>query len=117
MAVGIDLQTGSESTSTDWKRTLHVYGMIVSWGVLAPVGVLIARFGRDSHGKFTPTTMRMHVWCQSAVVLGTAGALVLGFLIGSGQHRVHEALGIGIASAAGLQFIVAHLARPKPDAP
>jgi hypothetical protein len=31
--------------------------MMVVWGFLAPLGILIARFGRDYNGKFTPITM------------------------------------------------------------
>ena len=117
-AITVDLVTGAVSAApSDWKKTVHVYLMIASWGVFAPLGLLVARFGRNDAGKFTPTTMKLHVWCQSFVVLGTAVALVLGLIIGSGTFTAHKILGICVGTAAALQFIVAHLARPAGDAP
>ena len=43
--------------------------------------------------------------------------LPLGLIIGSGTYTVHKWLGIGVSVGAGLQFVLAHVARPKPDAP
>lgn len=60
--------------------------------------------------------MQLHLCIQILVVVGTAGGLTLGLIIGSGEHTAHKTLGIIIAAIVGYQFI-AGMCRPGVGAP
>jgi hypothetical protein len=79
------------------KFQLHGMANTVSWGIMMPVGVMIARYAKVC--KFEdPAWFKIHVVCQSsAYVVGVAG-WATGMKLGSDstwvEYRGHRILGI-----------------------
>ncbi|CAL4960001.1 unnamed protein product [Urochloa decumbens] len=90
------------------SKRRHGVLALISWGVLVPVGVALARFFKH----FDPFWFYAHVAAQGlGIVLGTV-AVVAGFkLDGGGDVAAHKAIGVAVVVGAGLQAM-ALLARP-----
>ncbi|KAG2682334.1 hypothetical protein I3760_11G186700 [Carya illinoinensis] len=99
----------------------HVHGIlnIVGWGVMLPIGVIVARYCRIYPFNIGDDTwFYLHVSCQIAgYVIGTT-AWGIGLGLGhSSRHytfRTHRLLGIFIFTFATLQILALRL-KPKPD--
>ncbi|XP_016195682.1 cytochrome b561 and DOMON domain-containing protein At5g47530 [Arachis ipaensis] len=110
-------QQGSSGASTRRKRNMHGVVNAVSWGVLMPMGAVIARYLKVF--KSTGTAwFYLHVACQvSAYIVGVAG-LGTGLKLGD-DYPVdgtddHKALGIIMVALGTLQMFALFL-RPNPN--
>ncbi|KAF9669594.1 hypothetical protein SADUNF_Sadunf14G0123700 [Salix dunnii] len=113
---GSVLSTSGTSSKTQ-KRNVHGVLNAVSWGILMPVGIIIARYLKvfKSAG---PAWFYLHAICQSSgYAVGVAG-WATGIKLGSDSPGVtygtHRNLGIIIFALGTLQ-VLALLMRPKPD--
>ncbi|KAJ6873896.1 hypothetical protein NC651_032670 [Populus alba x Populus x berolinensis] len=118
----VDFINGSVTTTggtTSKQRKRNVHGVLnaVSWGILMPVGIIIARYLKvfKSAG---PAWFYLHVACQtSGYVVGIAG-WATGIKLGSDStgisYDTHRNLGMIIFALGTLQ-VLALLLRPKPD--
>ncbi|KAJ6426209.1 hypothetical protein OIU84_026733 [Salix udensis] len=111
-----------ESSSTggnDRIRKRNIHGVLnaVSWGILLPIGALIARYLKVFKSA-DPAWFYLHVSCQSiAYIVGVAGwgtGLKLGSESASIQYDAHRTIGIILFCLGTLQ-VFALLLRPKPD--
>ncbi|KAF8388501.1 hypothetical protein HHK36_027174 [Tetracentron sinense] len=99
------------------KKNIHGILNAVSWGILFPVGAMIARYLKTF--KFAdPAWFYLHVSCQfSAYVIGVAGwatGLQLGSQSKGVEYTGHRNIGIALFSLATLQIFALFL-RPKKD--
>ncbi|RDX78558.1 Cytochrome b561 and DOMON domain-containing protein, partial [Mucuna pruriens] len=99
------------------KKNIHGILNAVSWGVLFPLGVIIARYMR-TFPSADPAWFYLHVSCQvSAYVIGVAG-WGTGMKLGSDsegiQYSVHRNIGITLFCLATLQIFALFL-RPVKD--
>lgn len=89
----------------------------VSWGILMPLGALIARYLKVFPSA-DPAWFYLHVTCQiSAYIIGVAGwatGLQLGTQSPGIQHTAHRTIGILLFCLATVQAF-ALLLRPKRD--
>ncbi|KAG5232049.1 cytochrome b561 and DOMON domain-containing protein [Salix suchowensis] len=113
---GSVLSTSGTSSKTQ-KRNVHGVLNAVSWGILMPVGIIIARYLKvfKSAG---PAWFYLHVICQSSgYAVGVAG-WATGIKLGSDSpgitYGTHRNLGIIIFFLGTLQ-VLALLLRPKPE--
>ncbi|KAI3846367.1 hypothetical protein MKW92_001744 [Papaver armeniacum] len=119
----LDLLSGQATTTlsggSSRQKRMNVHGVLnaVSWGILMPLGALIARYLKvvDSAG---PAWFYLHMACQHvAYVVGVTG-WVLGLRLGSEsvgiQYSAHRYIGIVLFSLGTLQ-VFALLLRPSPD--
>ncbi|KAL6978876.1 hypothetical protein U1Q18_020544 [Sarracenia purpurea var. burkii] len=97
----------------------NIHGILnaVSWGILFPIGIIIARYLRTFKSA-DPAWFYLHVFCQfSAYVIGVAGwgtGLKLGSESKGIQYTGHRNIGIALFSLATVQ-VFAFLLRPKND--
>ncbi|KAF7000320.1 hypothetical protein CFC21_016254 [Triticum aestivum] len=99
-------------------RPKNIHGVLnaVSWGVLLPLGVMLARYMRV-FPSLDPAWFYLHVACQcSGYVVGSAG-WVFGLTLGSPakgalQHHGHRNIGTALFVLSTLQ-VSALLIRPK----
>ncbi|CAN0897497.1 Cytochrome b561 and DOMON domain-containing protein At5g47530, partial [Linum grandiflorum] len=127
-AVGaIDFQTGAASgggggggggsNSRLRKRNIHGILNAVSWGIMMPIGAIIARYLKVFKSA-NPAWFYLHVACQlSAYIVGVAGwgtGLKLGSESAGIQYSKHRNIGITLFCFGTLQAF-ALLLRPKPD--
>lgn len=113
-------QTGGGSAGTDSrtkKRNIHGVLNAVSWGILFPIGAIIARYLRTFESA-DPAWFYLHVLCQSsAYAIGVAG-WGTGLKLGSDSKGVtytgHRNIGIALFSLATVQIFALFL-RPKKD--
>ncbi|CAN6447094.1 unnamed protein product [Victoria cruziana] len=118
----LDLQSG-QSTSTGGgnsrARRKNVHGVLnaVSWGILMPIGIIIARYMRVFKSA-DPAWFYLHVTCQcSAYILGVAGwgtGMKLGSESQGVQYSDHRNIGITLFCLGTLQVFALFL-RPKKD--
>ncbi|KAI3434179.1 Cytochrome b561 and DOMON domain-containing protein [Psidium guajava] len=99
------------------KRNTHGVLNAVSWGILMPVGAIIARYLKVSKAA-DPLWFYLHVACQSsAYVVGVAG-WATGIKLGSESpgitYTAHRTIGIVLFCLGTLQ-VFALLLRPKKD--
>ncbi|EOA16798.1 hypothetical protein CARUB_v10005017mg [Capsella rubella] len=99
------------------KRNIHGILNALSWGILFPIGAMIARYMKIIESA-DPAWFYLHVFCQvSAYGLGVAG-WATGLRLGSEskgiQYNTHRNIGITLFSMATLQMF-ALLLRPKKD--
>ncbi|KAJ3681398.1 hypothetical protein LUZ60_015887 [Juncus effusus] len=92
----------------------HGLFVLIGWGILMPVGVAMARFGK----KCDPFWFYAHVSIQGiGFLIGTIG-IIMGFGLddegGEGNVDIHKALGIVILVCGCLQ-VMAILARPTKE--
>ncbi|KAJ4704052.1 Cytochrome b561 and DOMON domain-containing protein [Melia azedarach] len=113
-------QAGSSAGGGDSKlkkRNIHGVLNAVSWGLLMPMGAIIARYLKvfKSAG---PAWFYLHVSCQfSAYVVGVAGwatGIKLGSESAGIEYSTHRIIGIVLFCLGTLQAF-ALLLRPKPD--
>ncbi|QCE11405.1 cytochrome b561 and DOMON domain-containing protein At4g12980-like [Vigna unguiculata] len=94
------------------KKNIHGILNAVSWGVLFPLGVMIARYMR-SFPSADPAWFYIHVGCQiSAYAIGVAGwgtGMKLGSQSEGVQYSVHRNLGIALFCFATLQIFALFL--------
>ncbi|GAV65237.1 Cytochrom_B561 domain-containing protein/DUF568 domain-containing protein [Cephalotus follicularis] len=99
-------------------RIRNIHGVLnaVSWGILLPVGAMLARYLKVFKSA-NPAWFYMHVACQTiAYIVGVAG-WATGIKLGSEsvgiQYNVHRTIGI-ILFCLGTVQVSALLLRPKP---
>ncbi|KAF6144281.1 hypothetical protein GIB67_024508, partial [Kingdonia uniflora] len=99
------------------KKNIHGVLNAVSWGIMFPLGVIIARYMRTFKSA-DPAWFYLHAFCQfSAYVIGVAG-WATGLKLGSQSvgivYKNHKNIGIALFCFATLQ-IFALLIRPKKE--
>ncbi|CAN6892398.1 unnamed protein product [Brassica oleracea] len=108
---------GGAGNSRIHKRNIHGILNAVSWGILFPIGAMIARYMRIFESA-DPAWFYVHVSCQfSAYVIGVAGwatGLKLGSESKGIQFSSHRNIGIALFAIATLQMF-AMLLRPRKD--
>ncbi|KAL2508178.1 Cytochrome [Forsythia ovata] len=118
----LDLLKGQSTASTDGgsrtkKKNIHGILNVVSWGIMFPIGIIIARYVR-TFPSADPAWFYLHIICQvSAYAIGVAGwgtGLKLGSESKGVRYTGHRNIGIALFSLATLQ-IFALLLRPKKD--
>uniref|UniRef100_A0A2K1YUL3 Cytochrome b561 domain-containing protein n=2 Tax=Populus trichocarpa TaxID=3694 RepID=A0A2K1YUL3_POPTR len=111
------LQIAYRDTGITSSRWIHGVLNAVSWGILMPIGALIARYLK-AFKSADPAWFYLHVGCQSiAYIVGVAGwgtGLKLGSESASIQYDAHRTIGIILFCLGTLQ-VFALLLRPKPD--
>ncbi|KAL7142846.1 hypothetical protein ABFS83_08G151900 [Erythranthe nasuta] len=124
-ASGITLDNNARPTTTvaarlsRKNRMKFVHGVlnVVSWGILVPIGAMLARYLRIFEIA-NPMWFYLHVACQlSGYVVGVAG-WATGIKLGSESpgivHTTHRNIGITIFALATLQVLSLKF-RPKPN--
>ncbi|CAH1423726.1 unnamed protein product [Lactuca virosa] len=104
-------------TSKNRKRNIHGILNAISWGIMMPIGAIIARYLRVFQSA-DPAWFYLHVTCQtSAYITGVAG-WATGIRLGSQspgiQFTSHRVIGIILFCVATLQ-VIALLVRPKKE--
>lgn len=104
-------------SSTERKKNVHGVLNAVSWGVLMPTGVLLARYLKVFKSA-NPAWFYLHVTCQTSayavVIAGWVTGLRLGDEGGGSSVGTHGNIGMALFILATLQ-VFALLLRPKPD--
>lgn len=91
----------------------------VSWGMMMPLGVVLARLRYLRLQEYPALWFNLHIYCQSiAYFLGIAGG-GLGFYLGRQsssvkQHSCHRYIGAALLVLATLQ-VLAHRLRPSKE--
>ncbi|TYI78139.1 hypothetical protein E1A91_D06G190300v1 [Gossypium mustelinum] len=112
-------QAGTIGGRTSIQRKQDIHGVLnaVSWGILMPLGAIIARYLKVFKSA-DPAWFYLHASCQfSAYVVGVAGwstGLKLGSESSGIQYDAHRTIGIILFCLGTLQ-VFALLVRPKPD--
>ncbi|KAK2394286.1 cytochrome b561 and DOMON domain-containing protein [Trifolium repens] len=110
-------QQGSSGGSLSRRRNTHGVLNAVSWGVLMPLGAVIARYLKVFKSA-DPAWFYLHVTCQTAAyIVGVAGwgtGLKLGSDSVGVTYSTHRALGITLFCLGTLQ-VFALLLRPNKD--
>nr|XP_043611345.1 cytochrome b561 and DOMON domain-containing protein At4g17280-like [Erigeron canadensis] len=105
------------SGSKTKKRNIHGVLNAISWGIMMPLGAIMARYIRV-FGSADPAWFYLHVTCQtSAYIIGVAGwatGLQLGSQSPGIQFTTHRIIGVILFFVATLQ-VIALLVRPKKD--
>ncbi|KAE8701376.1 Cytochrome b561 and DOMON domain-containing protein [Hibiscus syriacus] len=118
----LDLKSGQSTTGSGGKDKLkkkNIHGILnaVSWGILFPLGAIIARYIRTFESA-DPAWFYLHVFCQvSAYAIGVAGwgtGLKLGSESPGITYSSHRNIGIALFALATVQ-IFALFIRPKKD--
>ncbi|KAI9124103.1 hypothetical protein K1719_005403 [Acacia pycnantha] len=110
---------GAGGSANSLRRRRNTHGILnaVSWGILMPLGAIIARYLKVFKSA-DPAWFYLHVTCQtSAYILGVAGwgtGLKLGSDSVGIQYNTHRTLGIVIFCLGTLQ-VFALLLRPNKD--
>lgn len=116
-------QSGSSSSDTSSsndatkKRNIHGILNAISWGLLFPIGAIIARYLRTFESA-DPVWFYVHVSCQiSGYAIGVAG-WATGLQLGSKSvgivYTSHRYIGIALFALATLQIFALFL-RPKKE--
>nr|XP_043621547.1 cytochrome b561 and DOMON domain-containing protein At3g25290 [Erigeron canadensis] len=108
---------GGGSGSRNRKRNIHGILNAVSWGILFPVGIIIARYLR-TFPSADPIWFYLHASCQvSAYAIGVAG-WATGLKLGSESKGItfntHRNIGIALFCLATVQVFALFL-RPNKD--
>ncbi|KAK7245958.1 hypothetical protein RIF29_40812 [Crotalaria pallida] len=114
---GVSQGGGSSGNSLRRRRNTHGVLNAVSWGILMPLGAIIARYMKVFQFA-DPAWFYLHVTCQtSAYIVGVAGwgtGLKLGSDSVGVEYKTHRTLGIIIFCLGTLQ-VFALLLRPNKD--
>ncbi|XP_009602069.1 cytochrome b561 and DOMON domain-containing protein At3g25290-like [Nicotiana tomentosiformis] len=110
-------KSGASGDSKVKRKNIHGILNAISWGILFPVGIIIARYLRTFQSA-DPAWFYLHISCQcSAYIIGVAG-WATGLKLGSESKGItydtHRNIGIALFSLATLQ-VFALLLRPKKD--
>jgi len=103
----------TDSSSKDTYKTAHAWMMVVSWGVMIPVGILTARYFKAMGSWW----FHVHRAFQTLAFIIATIALAFGFVANGGWETdlpVHRNLGIAATALAVVQ-ITALVARPAPE--
>ncbi|XP_076882763.1 cytochrome b561 and DOMON domain-containing protein At4g17280-like [Bidens hawaiensis] len=107
---------GARSIKTK-KRNIHGILNAISWGIMMPLGAMMARYIRVFE-SVDPAWFYLHVTCQtSAYIIGMAGwatGIRLGGQSPGIQFTSHRIIGIILFCVATLQ-VIALLVRPRKD--
>ncbi|XP_076930260.1 cytochrome b561 and DOMON domain-containing protein At3g25290-like [Bidens hawaiensis] len=108
---------GSGGGSRTRKKNIHGILNAVSWGILFPVGIIIARYLR-AFPSADPAWFYLHAFCQvSGYAVGVAG-WATGLKLGSDSkgvtYNTHRDIGIALFSLATVQVFALFL-RPNKD--
>lgn len=113
----LDFLSGSSTAASNSRlHRRNIHGMLnaIAWGVLIPVGAIIARYLRVFESA-DPAWFYLHIACQcSGYILGVAGwglGLKLGSESAGVTYQPHRSIGIAIFCLATLQ-VFALLLRP-----
>ncbi|GMI98623.1 hypothetical protein like AT3G25290 [Hibiscus trionum] len=118
----LDLKSGQSTTGSGGNNKLkkkNIHGILnaVSWGILFPLGAMIARYIRTFESA-DPAWFYLHAFCQvSAYAIGVAGwgtGLKLGTESFGITYSAHRNIGIALFVLATVQ-IFALFIRPKKD--
>lgn len=118
----LDLVSGQSSAAGgggDRHRKKNIHGVLnaVSWGILFPVGIIIARY-MSTFPSADPAWFYLHVFCQvSAYAVGVAGwgtGLKLGSQSKGVKYSGHRNIGIALFVLATVQIFALFL-RPNKD--
>ncbi|CAI9107325.1 OLC1v1006651C1 [Oldenlandia corymbosa var. corymbosa] len=119
----LDLMSGESKGSGDFtdsrtkKKNIHGILNAVSWGILFPIGIIVARYLRTVESA-DPAWFYLHIFCQlSAYAIGVAGwatGLKLGSESKGIQYSVHRNIGIALFALATVQIFALFL-RPKKE--
>ncbi|PWA45090.1 auxin-responsive family protein [Artemisia annua] len=108
---------GSGGNSRNKKRNIHGILNAVSWGILFPIGIIIARYLR-TFPSADPAWFYLHAFCQvSAYAIGVAGwgtGLKLGSESKGVTYSTHRNIGITLFCLATVQVFALFL-RPNKD--
>ncbi|CAN8231679.1 unnamed protein product [Cochlearia groenlandica] len=108
---------GGGGSSKLRKRNIHGILNGLSWGIMMPLGAIIARYLRVAKSA-DPAWFYLHVLCQaSAYIIGVAGwatGLKLGGDSPGIRYSTHRAIGIALFTLATVQVFAMFL-RPKPE--
>ncbi|XP_022959840.1 cytochrome b561 and DOMON domain-containing protein At3g25290-like [Cucurbita moschata] len=109
--------SGGKIDSRTMRKNIHGVLNAVSWGLLFPIGIVIARYLRVFPSA-DPAWFYLHISCQiSAYAIGTAG-WATGLKLGSESEGYvvydHRNIGIALFSMASLQMLALFL-RPKKE--
>ncbi|GFQ00132.1 cytochrome b561 and DOMON domain-containing protein at3g25290 [Phtheirospermum japonicum] len=108
---------GAGGDSRTKKRNIHGVLNVISWGILFPIGIIIARYLK-TFPSADPAWFYLHVSCQlSAYAIGVAGwgtGLKLGTQSKGITYSYHRNIGIALFSLATVQVFALFL-RPKKD--
>ncbi|GLJ53599.1 hypothetical protein SUGI_1143430 [Cryptomeria japonica] len=115
----LDLQSGTSSVSSGIShqtlKNRHGVLTVVSWGILMPIGIMIARYAKTFKAA-DPAWFYLHAFCQtSGYIIGVSGwgtGLKLGSYSKGVEQTSHRKIGIALFCFATLQ-IFALLLRPK----
>ncbi|EXB84502.1 Auxin-induced in root cultures protein 12 [Morus notabilis] len=114
---GTTTTAGSGVGSRTKRKNIHGILNAISWGILFPLGAVIARYAR-SFESADPAWFYLHVFCQiSAYAIGVAGwatGLKLGSESKGIQWSSHRNIGIALFSLATVQIFALFL-RPKKE--
>lgn len=109
--------SGGGGGSRTKKKNIHGILNAVSWGIMFPIGAIIARYVR-TFPSADPAWFYLHVSCQfSAYVIGVAGwgtGMKLGSESKGVQYTGHRNIGIALFSLATVQIFALFL-RPNKD--
>ncbi|KAF5728855.1 cytochrome b and DOMON domain-containing protein [Tripterygium wilfordii] len=116
----LNLLSGEETSggnSKEKKKNIHGVLNTVGWGIMMPLGALIARYLKVFKSA-DPAWFYLHLGCQtSAYIIGTAGwatGLKLGSESPGVEQTPHRTIGILLFCLGTLQ-VFALLLRPKPE--
>ncbi|CAH9089351.1 unnamed protein product [Cuscuta europaea] len=116
-ATGQTTSGGNVVTSVMRRRNIHGVLNAISWGILMPMGAMIARYVKVIPSA-DPAWFYLHAGCQfSGYVIGVAGwgtGLKLGSESKGITFKTHRCIGITLFCLATLQLTALFL-RPKPD--
>ncbi|KAL4618813.1 hypothetical protein ACB092_06G037300 [Castanea dentata] len=97
-------------------KSFHGIVCGISWGIMLPVGVLIARYLKVFKAT-DPIWFKLHVTCQSSGyiigLIGWATGLNLGAQLSGLRYKTHGCIGITLFCLATIQVIVGHFVKPK----
>ncbi|KAL4597001.1 hypothetical protein ACB092_12G204100 [Castanea dentata] len=116
LTAGQTSSTGGLDSRTK-NRNIHGVLNVVSWGILFPVGAIIARYLRTFESA-DPAWFYLHAFCQvSAYAIGVAG-WATGLKLGGQSQGIiytnHRNIGIALFCLATVQIFALFL-RPKKD--
>ncbi|GFZ04169.1 auxin-responsive family protein [Actinidia rufa] len=101
-------QSATTGTTNSKIRSKYIHGVLntISWGIMMPLGVVIARYVSVFESA-DPAWFYLHVTCQTSAyivgVVGWATGLLLGNKSPGIQHTAHRTIGILLFCLATLQ--------------
>ena len=118
-SVLINFATGAVSSESDPLKVAHGFVMTVAMGIVLPLGVLIARFGKGSKGSAMWFHLHRGLQSLGVVMLIAAFAIAIKFENKAGNKHfdcIHARLGLAVVVLTLLQPLNA-LVRPHKGKP